>query len=99
MRVQKKLLHYLKNKYVISLAVFIVWIMFFDQNNLLDRYINYKQIQQLERDKQYFRERITEDSTRMNELKTDNENLEKFAREQYLMKRESEEIFIIEFEN
>jgi len=42
--------------------------------------------------------RIMEDSIRMNELRTDNENLEKFAREQYLMKRENEEIFIIEFD-
>jgi len=99
MQLWKKILPYLKNKYILTLLVFFVWVLFFDQNNLVDRFISQRQIRQLERDNQYFRDRIREDSTRMNELKTDNENLEKFAREQYLMKRENEDIFIIEFED
>jgi cell division protein DivIC len=98
MKFWKKIVPYLKNKYILALLVFFVWILFFDQNNLVDRYISHRNIRQLERDKQYFRQRIMEDSIRMDELRTDNENLEKFAREQYLMKRENEEIFIIEFE-
>ena len=98
MRFWKNLLPYLKNKYIVSLLVFFVWLLFFDQNNLVDRYISMRDIRQLEKDKKYFRMRIMEDSIRMNELRTDNENLEKFAREQYLMKRENEEIFIIEFD-
>jgi cell division protein DivIC len=98
MKFWKKLIPYLKNKYIIALLVFFVWILFFDQNNLVDRYISLRNIRQLERDKQYFRHRIMEDSIRLDELRTDNENLEKFAREQYLMKRENEDIFIIEFE-
>jgi cell division protein DivIC len=99
MRVWHKLLPYLKNKYLLSLLVFFIWLLFFDQNNLVDRYISHRHIRQLEKDKIYFRERIKEDSMRMNQLKTDNENLEKFAREQYLMKRENEDIFIIEFQD
>jgi cell division protein DivIC len=99
MRIWKKLLPYLKNKYLLSFLVFFVWILFFDQNNLVDRYISHRNIRQLEKDKQYFRERIKKDSIRMNELRTNDDNLEKFAREQYLMKRENEEIFIIEFED
>ncbi len=90
---------HIKNKYVLTLLIFFIWILFFDQNNLLNRLTRQRQINQLESDIQYFRERIRQDSTRMNELKTDNENLEKFAREQYLMKRENEDIFVIEFEN
>jgi cell division protein DivIC len=98
MGIIKKILPYIKNKFILTILVFLAWIIFFDQNNLVDRYISYRHIRQLERDKEYFRMRIREDSTRMNELRTDNENLEKFAREQYLMKRENEDIFIIEFE-
>jgi cell division protein DivIC len=86
----------LKNKYILALLIFIVWVSFFDQNNLVDRYVSYRNILQLEKDKQYFRNRIEQDSQRMKELITDNDNLEKFAREQYLMKRENEDIFIIE---
>ncbi len=99
MRVWRKLLPYLKNKYLLSLIVFFVWVLFFDQNNLVERYSTHREIRQLEKDKQYFKDRIREDSTRMNELKTDNDNLEKFAREQYLMKRENEDIFVIEFKD
>ncbi len=99
MRAWKRILPFLKNKYILSLIIFFIWILVFDQNNLIDRYINYREIRQLEKDNQYFRDRIKKDSVRMNELKTDNENLEKFAREQYLMKRENEDIFIIEFDN
>ncbi len=89
---------HIKNKYILTLLVFFVWILFFDQNNLVNRFTSQRQISQLENDIQYFRDRIRQDSIRMNELKTDNENLEKFAREQYLMKRENEDIFVIEFE-
>ena len=99
MRTWKILFPYLKNKYVITIIVFFVWLLFFDQNNLIDRFVSQRQIRQMEKDKLYFRERIMEDSVKLDELRTDNENLEKFAREQYLMKRENEEIFIIEFDD
>ncbi len=53
------------------------------------------QLHQLEKDKIYFTNKIKEDSTKLHELKTDSKNLEKFAREQYLMKKDNEDIFII----
>ena len=99
MRTWKKLLPFLKNKYILSLLIFFIWLLIFDQNNLIDRYMSHRQIRQMEKDKLYFRERIMEDSVKLDELRTDNDNLEKFAREQYLMKRDNEEIFIIEFED
>ncbi len=99
MRIWKKILPYLKNKFILTLIVFFVWILFFDRNNLVDRFISAREIRQFERDKEYFKTRITRDSTRLKELKTDSDNLEKFAREQYLMKRTNEDIFIIEFED
>ncbi|MCK4663200.1 MAG: septum formation initiator family protein [Bacteroidales bacterium] len=89
------ILPYLKNKYVLSLIVFTLYLGFFDPNNLMDRIASVKKLKQLEKDKEYYIERITEDTKRMKELKTDNDNLEKFAREQYLMKKENEDIFII----
>lgn len=44
-------------------------------------------------------ERIDKDTKRLDQLKTNNKNLEKFAREQYLMKKDDEDIFIIVEEN
>ena len=86
---------YLRNKYVIAITVFTVWIMFFSQYSLTDRFRVASEINQLEKDKGYYREQIVRDSTRLNELTTDRDNLEKFAREQYYMKKANEEIFVV----
>ncbi|MDT8400259.1 MAG: septum formation initiator family protein [Bacteroidales bacterium] len=85
----------LRNRYFLTLLVFLIWIIIFDNNNLIQRYHYVKNMKQLERDREYYRERIEEDKRKLNELKTSNENLEKFAREQYFMKKDNEDIYII----
>ena len=95
----RKILPYIKNKYLLSVTLFVAWLFFFDANNLIDRISVISEIRRLEKNKEYFRERIQKDSVRMQELKTDRENLEKFAREQYLMKKDDEEIFVIVFDD
>jgi cell division protein FtsB len=89
------MLPFLKNKYTLTLIVFLGWVVFFDQNNLIDRVQNLNQLHSLEKDKGYYVEKIKSDSTRLEELKTSKKNLEKFAREQYLMKKKNEDIFVI----
>jgi cell division protein DivIC len=84
-----------KNKYILAATIFLLWIIFFDNNNLLDRAKQLKHLHQLEKDRKYYLERIENETKRLNELKTNRENLEKFAREQYLMKKKNEEIFVI----
>jgi cell division protein FtsB len=73
----------------------VVWIIFFDQNNLIDRVSALAKFRQMEEDKLYFQEKIKTDTRKLQELRTDRENLEKFAREQYLMKKTDEDIFIV----
>jgi len=85
----------LKNKYTLTIIIFIGWVGFFDQNNLVDRIKNINQLHQLEKDEIYFTNKIKADSAKLYELKTNRENLEKFAREQYLMKKKNEDIFIV----
>ena len=89
------ILKYIKNKYVLTLIIFFVWILLFDSNNLVDRFSQMRSLKQLEKDREYYMERIEEDSKKLNELETDKANLEKFAREQYLMKKEDEDIFVV----
>lgn len=84
-----------RNKYFVSLIVFVLWILFFDYNNLVDRTRLIREVNQLENDRDYYVERIKVDSARLMELRTSPENLEKFAREQYLMKKDNEDIFVI----
>lgn len=85
----------LKNKYTLSIILFFAWIFFFDQDNLIDRISNLKQLHQLEKDQIYYLQKINEDSERLEELKSNSANLEKFAREKYLMKKPNEDIFIV----
>ena len=94
----KKIWHFLKNKYLIAFLLFAVWIIFFDQNNLIDRFFNVRKYRQMQQEKIYYQEKIKIDSRKLEELRTDRENLEKFAREQYLMKKDNEDIFIVKDE-
>jgi cell division protein DivIC len=84
-----------RNKYVLTALIFVVWLLLFDQNNLSERHKLTRDYNQLLQEKEYYQKKIEEDRNRINELKTNNENLEKFAREQYLMKKDNEDIFVI----
>lgn len=84
-----------KNKYVLGLMIFGIWMIIFDQNNLFYRYKTASKLRQLEKDKLYYQEKIKNDSSQINQLRSSNKNLEKFARETYLMKRDNEDIYII----
>jgi len=94
-KIWQKIFPYVRNKYILTFLLFLIWILFFDKNNLLERARNLKQLKQLEKDKIYYQERIEKDAARLEQLKTDKKNLEKFAREQYYMKKENEDIFVI----
>ena len=88
-----------RNKYLIAFTVFLVWLLIFDHNSLIDRVKYMKTLNGLEDERQFYNKRIEVDSKRLKELKTDKENLEKFAREQYYMKKENEDVFVIVPEN
>ena len=74
---------------------FLVWMLFLDSNNLITRYQMSAKQRSLEREKEYYIEKIKEVDLDRAELMGTSELLEKFAREKYLMKKESEDIFII----
>ena len=85
----------LVNKYTISLAVFSVWVVFFDQNNLIDRMKSRQRLNQLKSDTVFYQDKIRNDREAIRLLKTNPQNLEKFAREKYRMKAPNEEVFVI----
>lgn len=85
----------MKNKYILTGLIFLVWLLLFDQNNLAERRKSAREYNQLMEDRAYYLKKIDEDKSRINELKTNQDNLEKFAREQYLMKKDNEDIFVI----
>jgi cell division protein FtsB len=85
----------LRNKYVLTIVIFIIWILLFDSNNLIARYKEMRELHKLRLDREYYVEKIENDRKKLHELKTDNQNLEKFAREQYRMKKPDEDLYII----
>ena len=85
---------YLKNKYVVTVFVFILWVSFFDQHDMISQ-IEYKaELYQLNEDKEYYQREIIQIKEDLEELLSDNRKLEKFARERYFMKKDNEEIFV-----
>lgn len=91
----KKILPVFWNKYFISVIAIIVWIAFFDKNDLMSQYELRQKLQQLRTERYYYQSEIEKSKNDMNELRTNPANLEKFAREKYLMKKDNEEIFVI----
>ena len=91
----KKLPRALRNFYVVSLAIFLAWMLLLDSNNLVARYQLGSKLNSLEDEKEYYEEKIREVEKDRSELFGDRESLEKFARENYLMKKETEDIYVI----
>ena len=84
--------------FVVVLVVFAIWMLFFDANSyLIHRELN-KEMDALENEKEYYQNEIKKDKKAIEELSTD-EGVEKLAREKYYMKKDSEEIYIIEYED
>ena len=87
-----------KKRYLLTGVIFFVWISVIDSNSWIDRLRLQKNLEKLETEKSFYQKKIKEDSVYLHELKTNKANLEKFAREKYLMKKENEDIFIIVIE-
>jgi cell division protein FtsB len=84
-----------RNKYILTIIIFVIWVLLLDSNNLISRYKDLVELRKLKIDREYYSKRIEEDKQKLHELKTDNQNLEKFAREQYHMKKPDEDLYII----
>jgi len=91
----EKIPPFLRNKYVIVLIAALVWFVFFDQNNLVQQYRLSRQLKNLEQEKEYYKEQIAIDTLLIRKLTEDPSELERYAREKYLMKKKGEDIFIV----
>lgn len=89
----------LKNKFFIAGIAFIVWMLFFDRNDLASQYDYRNKVQKLEEEKEFYTTEIEKADTELKELTTNIQSLEKFARERYYMKRENEDVYVVVDEN
>ena len=95
---EKKWFKIFTNTYILVLTIFVIWMAFFDTNSLLIHRELQQEINKLEQQKDFLQKEIEKDKKLLNELK-DPKALEKYAREKYYMKKEGEEVFLIEYED
>lgn len=93
-----KLPKFSRNFYFLFGISFFVWMLFIDSNDFYTQYQLNQKRRNLEDQKTYYLEKIAEVKNEREELFSSNKKLEKFAREKYLMKKETEDLFIIQEE-
>jgi cell division protein FtsB len=89
---------WLTNKYMIATAIFMLLLLFADKGNVFDQYKLYIKYSKVKTENAYYQTQIEKARKDYDELFTNDRNLEKFAREKYLMKRDDEDVFVIEME-
>ena len=94
---KKPWLKIVSNKYLLISLLFGVWMLFLDNYSYMDqRQIN-NQIDELQDNKKYYQDEIRKDKENIKLLKNQDQ-VEKYAREKYYMKKDSEDIYIVEYE-
>lgn len=94
-RFWERLPKWIKTRYAFSLLVFAVWMLFFDQYNIVYQMGLRAELNDLRNSKEWYKEQINQTRSDLEELLSDDKKLEKFAREKYLMKKPNEDIFVI----
>jgi cell division protein FtsB len=92
----KKIAAIITNKYLIASVFFVVWMFFFDQRDYFQQRDRQEELKKLETKKQYYVQEIEKTKKELQDLQNNPAALEKFAREHYLMKKDGEDIYIIE---
>ena len=93
---KSRIIAILRNKYFIAFAALIIWLVFFERHSIIQQWRINSTLNELKREKSFYEEEIYKDSLAIDEIKNDTDALERLAREKYYMKKEGEDIFIIE---
>ncbi|MBC8173750.1 MAG: septum formation initiator family protein [Chitinophagales bacterium] len=83
------------NKFVFTFFIFMVWMSFFDQNNIIVQLDRRNDLRQAAVQKEFYAEETEKAKLQLSQLLTDKQSLEKFAREKYYMKKPNEDVFVI----
>ena len=91
----KRAVDLLKNKFFLVAVVFVVWMLFFDKNDLYSQYEQRQQLSKLEQERDFYTKETAQVSKDLDELTSNPAKLEKFAREKYLMRKDNEDVFVV----
>ncbi len=92
----KKAASFFTNKYLLVSAFFVVWMLFFDQRDFFQQREKMGELKKLETQKKYYQQEIEKARKELADIQHSPAALEKLARERYLMKKDGEDIYIIE---
>ncbi|MET3112447.1 cell division protein FtsB [Pedobacter sp. CG_S7] len=90
-----RLIELFRNKYFVATAAFVVWMLFFDKNDVLSQYEFRHEVKDLREEKNFYQKETAQVKKDLKELSTNLKSAEKFAREKYFMKKDNEDIFVI----
>jgi len=85
----------LRNKYLITFVVFLVWIFFIDTFDIITQIRMNNEFEQLKEQQEFYKAEIEKDSIKVYNLNNNPEEQERFARERFLMKKDNEDVFIV----
>jgi len=88
------ILKILKNKYLLVVIGLIVWLLYFDKNDVFTQFELITKCNKLNTEKEYYIAEIEKNKEEIVELQNNKKSLETFAREKYLMKRDNEDVFV-----
>lgn len=91
----KKVKKIIINKYLLAGTAFLVWILFFDQNNLVLQFKKMRELHQLKESEKTMTLQIQQAGNELQLLKTNPATLERYAREKYLMRKDNEDLFVV----
>jgi cell division protein FtsB len=91
----KRLIDLIKNKFFLVTLAFVIWMIFFDKNDLFSQYEYHQQLDKLKQEQEFYKTETEKVNKDLSELTSDKAKLEKFAREKYLMKKDNEDVFVI----
>ncbi len=96
--VVQKFRYLLKNFYFIFFISFLIWMTIIDSNGFLNRFRLSQKLDELRTEKEFYVQEIDKVTIDKEKFESNEEILEKYAREEYLMKKESEDIFYVKQE-
>ncbi len=92
----KKIIKIITNKYFISFFVFIIWTLFFDQNDFMTIRERQKELDAVKGNIAFLNKEIVRMNNEVNELENNPDKLEKYARETFRIKHEGEDVYVID---
>jgi cell division protein DivIC len=96
MKILKKIIGIVRNKYLVALSVFLLWVLFFDSRDVFSQLEKKAELNNLLESKKFYETEIVTAKKQLADIQNNAAALEKIAREKYKMKKPNEDLFLVE---